>query len=458
MGNISTRPTYAEPIFDRPPPISRRRHSHRLRQSSDSTTSDSEPRLSRPRLRSNDIGHEEWTQHRRRDTVSPDEFARHPNANAWAKKSEMHFAEKEHRNDPRRKHAQEKDRPTGQRPKAEILSKDSEERRARPQRSRSKHEPEPSKSGEGKSVRRRKPRHPGVADEHEKSAQELDHHERLSRRPRSKSASSVNRTDSMFASVSTHRQNNKFNDKVVQVSVIEVDDEICTRDCAICTDSRPLARFPKHSPTSSCTHPPRACRRCLRTWLTTSFKTKLWDQLTCPECSAQLQYADVKKCASRRVFEKYDELATKAAVEAIEGFRWCMVSNKRGKKRSGAGCGSGQVHGVGARMECIGCGSVQCVKHGVAWHEGDTCREYDYRTDSKIKKAEEAASKKWIEKTAKKCPSCKWNIEKVYGCDHMTCSKCRHEFCWQCFAAYEPIRKQGNHMHWDGCQYHSNNA
>lgn len=36
----------------------------------------------------------------------------------------------------------------------------------------------------------------------------------------------------------------------------------------------------------------------------------------------------------------------------------------------------------------------------------------------------------------KACPKCSVNIEKTGGCDHMTCSQCRHEFCWTTLANY----------------------
>ena len=35
-----------------------------------------------------------------------------------------------------------------------------------------------------------------------------------------------------------------------------------------------------------------------------------------------------------------------------------------------------------------------------------------------------------------KCPHCGYGTEKIYGCNHMTCSKCRKEWCWLCRGNY----------------------
>ena len=32
----------------------------------------------------------------------------------------------------------------------------------------------------------------------------------------------------------------------------------------------------------------------------------------------------------------------------------------------------------------------------------------------------------------KKCPHCSIVTEKINGCNHITCSKCRHQWCWLC--------------------------
>lgn len=45
---------------------------------------------------------------------------------------------------------------------------------------------------------------------------------------------------------------------------------------------------------------------------------------------------------------------------------------------------------------------------------------------------DDIANDLWVEANTKGCPRCKARIEKDEGCNHMTCRKCRHEFCWIC--------------------------
>lgn len=76
-------------------------------------------------------------------------------------------------------------------------------------------------------------------------------------------------------------------------------------------------------------------------------------------------------------------------------------------------------------MICEGCGAHSCYKHEVAWHTGQTCKEYD----ESIKQSDFATAD-YISRETKGCPGCSIPIEKDGGCDHITCTKCSHEFCW----------------------------
>lgn len=54
---------------------------------------------------------------------------------------------------------------------------------------------------------------------------------------------------------------------------------------------------------------------------------------------------------------------------------------------------------------------------------------------SKVR-SEDLEVQQWILKHTKPCPGCHSNIEKQGGCMHMTCSKCRHQFCWVCMGQW----------------------
>ncbi|KAF2632608.1 hypothetical protein BU25DRAFT_319705, partial [Macroventuria anomochaeta] len=218
------------------------------------------------------------------------------------------------------------------------------------------------------------------------------------------------------------------------------------KECVICTDNRSLSRFPSDPPTAHCAHNADVCRRCLRTWISTTFASKVWDEINCPICSERLNYEDVREFAPSKVFRKYRKLSTKAALEAIPGFHWCLMKS----------CKSGQViEPATNKFRCVKCKKTHCIEHNMLWHKGETCREYEYRTNKKIRKEEEKASKKWMKEKAKHCPGCKRPIEKSYGCDHMTCSKCRHEFCWECLAPYLKKRDAGSVTHRAECLHHN---
>ncbi|KAL0070511.1 hypothetical protein AAF712_002343 [Marasmius tenuissimus] len=54
-----------------------------------------------------------------------------------------------------------------------------------------------------------------------------------------------------------------------------------------------------------------------------------------------------------------------------------------------------------------------------------------------LKKCEDdSETANWIKSNTKECTQCHSTIEKNGGCNHMTCKKCKHEFCWVCMGPW----------------------
>jgi len=55
------------------------------------------------------------------------------------------------------------------------------------------------------------------------------------------------------------------------------------------------------------------------------------------------------------------------------------------------------------------------------------------------------------------CPRCRCIVEKAdsESCSHMTCLRCRFEFCWNCSADRSVIAAHGNHFHRPSCEFYA---
>ena len=87
------------------------------------------------------------------------------------------------------------------------------------------------------------------------------------------------------------------------------------------------------------------------------------------------------------------------------------------------GCGSWQVHNNetdGRVFCCVTCGFLVCTIHDEPFHKDETCAEYDERMKRFSQHNE--ASQKEVERISKPCPGCGIPIERIDGCDLVTCT------------------------------------
>lgn len=142
------------------------------------------------------------------------------------------------------------------------------------------------------------------------------------------------------------------------------------QECVICAETLRVSQYPETGVTDKCTHESNTCLECISHHIHSQLDSRMWDQLSCPECPALLGYADVRKFATEATFQKYDFLTMKKAVSADPNFRWCTAAK----------CSFGQVHSGGAESPliiCDSCRGMSCFTHQSPWHEGMTCFEFD---------------------------------------------------------------------------------
>ncbi|CAG8587108.1 14705_t:CDS:2, partial [Racocetra persica] len=173
-----------------------------------------------------------------------------------------------------------------------------------------------------------------------------------------------------------------------------------TIECHICCGNALVSDFVNI--TTKCNH--KVCRACVNQHINYHLNTKGITKIECFElsCKALMEYQDMKRVASKDLFERYEHLSFREAIRQIPDFRWCKNPT----------CGSGQEHFEKENspiMICDACGKMTCYTHDVSWHEGLTCAEYEI-----VKGTIEGATRDAIERETKNCPECGARIYK-YG-------------------------------------------
>ena len=92
-----------------------------------------------------------------------------------------------------------------------------------------------------------------------------------------------------------------------------------------------------------------------------------------------------------------------------------------------------RVSTEGRRFTCCVCLAEICTSCQMQWHDGLTCAMF------KSGRQVEGRLEDWMMKdprNRKICPKCKTPIEKIAGCNHMTCSECKSHMCWLCLKVF----------------------
>ncbi|XP_078375582.1 E3 ubiquitin-protein ligase parkin-like [Oculina patagonica] len=228
-----------------------------------------------------------------------------------------------------------------------------------------------------------------------------------------------------------------------------------TRDipCLACTDVKDTVLvFP-------CADGHAVCLDCFEIYCTTKLNDRQFVHsetygytLPCPGNSGSCTSALISEAHHFRVLgeDQYDRYHRFGTEE--------FVLKSGGVLCPGRGCGMGLLPEPGMRsVKCDGCKLEFCKECKEPFRRGHSCQQsqsndapnarpsrYQVNAENARRARWEAEAKQVIERISKRCPGCRTNTEKSGGCNHMTCPRCKFEWCWICLIAWNPDC-QGSH-------------
>ncbi|KAK3827425.1 MAG: hypothetical protein J3Q66DRAFT_320238 [Benniella sp.] len=164
--------------------------------------------------------------------------------------------------------------------------------------------------------------------------------------------------------------------------------------------------------------------------------------ITCPavNCKVVVDEPTIKEVVEPHVYARYLELQDRAYVQDLDALRWCPAP----------GCENAvecrlphkSFASIVPTVQCA-CGFRFCFGCGLGDHQPAPCPLVKMWQK---KCADDSETANWISANTKECGKCQSTIEKNGGCNHMTCRKCKYEFCWVCMG---PWSEHGNN--WYNC-------
>ncbi|KAG9286773.1 hypothetical protein G9A89_012323 [Geosiphon pyriformis] len=177
----------------------------------------------------------------------------------------------------------------------------------------------------------------------------------------------------------------------------------------------------------------RFCRDCYEHYLTQKIKEEGESRrILCManNCNVIVDEKTVALAVKKDVQARYRTLLNRTYVDDNDYLRWCPAPSCE----YAIECHVPQTSliSIVPTVECD-CHHRFCFGCGVADHQPSICA----LVKRWIKKCEDdSETANWISAHTKECSKCHSTIEKNGGCNHMTCRKCKYEFCWVCMGPW----------------------
>ncbi|XP_071791878.1 uncharacterized protein [Asterias amurensis] len=226
--------------------------------------------------------------------------------------------------------------------------------------------------------------------------------------------------------------------------------------CDICTSTVSVEEISSDTP---CDH--QFCRECWERYLSGKIKEGNAHNIVCPayDCDRLVPAEAIERLVSCEMARRYLQFDINAFVESNPKLKWCPVAGcgravqmpqvesptTSSNRPSGASSPSSPPS-ISHAVDC-GQGHIFCWDCSGDAHEPCSCENWKKWLDkiAEIKpeelastdtETEVAANCLWLVTNSKPCPKCMAPIQKNDGCNHMKCTKCKHDFCWVCQEAW----------------------
>lgn len=189
--------------------------------------------------------------------------------------------------------------------------------------------------------------------------------------------------------------------------------------CNICYSNKKEDQFIS----LACGH--RFCKNCLQRTIDMALQSQSTANLRCLSCWLhQITQEEISKIATSEQQEKLGTIQLKEWLTKQSQIKYCPTPDCNFAFINDSKCQS--------NITCKECHKTYCAQCLIKHPEYMSC----HAAQEKYISAADKANQAWKNQHSKQCPQCHISIEKNFGCDHMTCSKCRYEFCWKCLRKY----------------------
>uniref|UniRef100_A0A3Q2DRS3 E3 ubiquitin-protein ligase RNF14 n=1 Tax=Cyprinodon variegatus TaxID=28743 RepID=A0A3Q2DRS3_CYPVA len=198
------------------------------------------------------------------------------------------------------------------------------------------------------------------------------------------------------------------------------------------------------------------CNTCMKEYFQIQIRDGNVQCLNCPEpkCTSLATPSQVKQLVDDELFARYDRLLLQSSLDLMADVVYCPRQS----------CGTAVMVEPDTTMGiCSACQYAFCTLCKLGYHGVSHCKitaddlrnlrdEYlsatpegqkfmEQRFGKRVvqKAVEESFSRDWLKENCKNCPRCGTNIQKVDGCNKMTCTSCKQYFCWLCLGVLSKV-------------------